>query len=172
MAGFLRRLLYAVLLIAVQVLLLDRICLLGYSTPFLYILFVLILDSDVSPVQRMLWGFCMGLSVDVFMNTPGVQAASLTLLSYLQPSLLRLEVTFDRRDHINPGVVSMGWRAYSIYLIVGTLVFMTVCSLLGTLISAGPVAILVRILLSTVMTVLLMLAVELVFRKNQRRRFR
>ncbi len=120
---FLKRLGICILLMLLQIFLLDRVCLWGLVTPYLYIYLILIFDSDVKPVQRMLWGFLMGLLADVFTDTPGVQAAALTLLAYLQPYLLRLFVTFDRRTRLNPGMVSMGFGPCSLYYLGGSLVF-------------------------------------------------
>lgn len=160
------------LLLLLQILLLDRLVLLGTVTPMIYILFILILDTDMSPVQRMVWGVCAGLANDVFMNTLGINAASMTLLAYLQPPMLRLFVTYERRDNINPGIVSMGLRGYVLYVSLGSLLFSTVYILLRTVALDSLLMLVLRILASAAISVVLILAVEFLFRKNQRRHFR
>lgn len=169
-AKFLRRLLAAVLLVLLQVLLLNRINIAGYVTPFLFIYFILILDSSVSPIERMIWGFCIGLVVDVFSSTPGMHAASTTLMAYAQPSLLRLFFVFDRRDRINPGFESMGVRPFLSYIFFGTLLHHAVFFMLKTFSFAQPLALLLTVLFSTLFTVLLMVLTELLLRRKRRRR--
>ena len=167
-----KRLLWCVCLLAVQILLLNRISLLGCATPCIYIILVLLLDSNVSPSQRMLWGFCMGLVADIFTNTPGLQAASLTVLAYAEPALLKLFISVDRRAQINPGNVSMGWFPFVWYVLTGSLLFHSVKSILNMHVGNNWWFCLLGIVLSTVMTTLLISVIEILFRRNQRRRFR
>ena len=171
MAVFLKRLLVCLALLAVQILLLDRICLFHCVIPYIYFWFILLLDSDISPYQRMLWGFFMGLAADIFLNTPGVQAASLTLTAYVQPFLLKLFVTYEHKDRINPGAVTMSWGPYTLYLISSALVFHTAVTLLSLSV-IEPGILLLRILVGTALSVLMILLVEILTRRKQRRRFR
>lgn len=172
MERFLKRLLSCLTLLLIQILLLNKICIMGSIIPFVYFMLVLILDSDVSPAQRMIWGFAMGFVVDIFMNTMGLQAATMTLLAYAQRDILRLFASFDRRDRLKPGIVSMGTRYFVFYLIVGSLVFNLVYYLFVTSLNDGWRYLLVEILLGTVMSVFMMLVIEYLFRRNIRRRLR
>ncbi|MBO4499604.1 MAG: rod shape-determining protein MreD [Bacteroidaceae bacterium] len=172
MEKFFKRLTACLLLLFVQILLLNRLIIMGHIVPFAYFMLVLILDSDVSSSKRMIWGFAMGLVVDVFMNTPGLQASVMTLLAYIQRYLLRLFVSFDRRDRLEPGVVSMGMRYYSFYLILGSFVFNSGYYLLVTSLNDGWKYLLVEVLLGTAISVLMMLVFEYLFRRNIRRRLR
>ena len=79
--SFFKRLLSLVLLVLLQVLMLNRINLFGYVTPILYIMMILKLDSGMSRGSILLWGFFIGLSVDIFSNTLGMHAAAATLLA-------------------------------------------------------------------------------------------
>ena len=55
-----------------QVLILNRVDLGGYATPFLYVYLLLKFESDISRNSLMLIAFFIGLMVDVFSDTPGV----------------------------------------------------------------------------------------------------
>lgn len=167
---FLKRLLYAISLLLLQILLLDRFPLFGYVTPMICLYLILILDSNVSPAQRMLWGFCMGIISDVFVNTPGVQAASLTLLAAVQPALLRMLFTFDRRDIINPGLMFLGAKVYLPYLIIGSLLFNLVACLLRIPAGTDIMTLLTSIGLGTSASFLCMILFELVFRVKRGKR--
>lgn len=172
MTVFLRRLCWCVSLLLLQVLLLDRFSLFHLVTPVIIMYFVLILDSDISPAQRMLWGFAMGLISDLFVNTPGVQAASLTLVAYLQPSILRLYASFDRRTKFEPGLALMDFGPYVLYLTTGALLFHVASVLLR--VSAGTtfLNIVIRIAAGTLLSVVMMVLVELLMREKRRKSYR
>lgn len=77
-------------LVLLQVLILNNVHIAGYATPFLYIYFILKFNSGTSRNELMLWAFFFGLTIDVFSDTPGMNAAATVLLAFLRPSLLRL----------------------------------------------------------------------------------
>ena len=77
-------------LVLLQVLILNNVHIAGYATRFLYIYFILKFNSGTSRNELMLWAFFFGLTIDVFSDTPGMNAAATVLLAFLRPSLLRL----------------------------------------------------------------------------------
>ena len=85
-----RRLVIFVALLLAQVLVLNRIQLFHCATPLLYIYFIIIFPRRYPRWAILLWSFAMGLAVDMFNNTPGVAAASTTLIGFLQPWLIEL----------------------------------------------------------------------------------
>ena len=84
---FVKRLLQMLGLVALQVLVCNHIHLLGYATPMPYVLFLAYLPLNANRVGNLLWAFVMGLLIDVFSNTPGEAAASLTLAAMAQVSI-------------------------------------------------------------------------------------
>ncbi len=76
------RLEWFIILVLLQVLVLNHIHFEQYATPLFYIYFLLKIDSDNSRKGLMLWAFSLGLCIDIFSNTPGLNAAQL----YVQPS--------------------------------------------------------------------------------------
>ena len=80
-------------LVLLQVLILNNVHIAGYATPFLYIYFILKFASGTSRNELMLWAFFFGLTIDIFADTPGMNAAATVLLAFLRPSLLRLKYT-------------------------------------------------------------------------------
>ena len=85
-------------LVLLQVLILNNVHIAGYATPFLYIYFILKFASGTSRNELMLWAFFFGLTIDIFADTPGMNAAATVLLAFLRPSLLRL---FTPRDNLD-----------------------------------------------------------------------
>ena len=95
-------------LVLLQVLILNNVHIAGYATPFLYIYFILKFASGTSRNELMLWAFFFGLTIDIFADTPGMNAAATVLLAFLRPSLLRLFTPRDNLDSIIPSFKSMG----------------------------------------------------------------
>lgn len=61
-------------LVLLQVLILNNVHIAGYATPFLYIYFILKFASGTSRNELMLWAFFFGLTIDIFADTPGMNA--------------------------------------------------------------------------------------------------
>ena len=95
-------------LVLLQVLILNNVHIAGYATPFLYIYFILKFNSGTSRNELMLWAFFFGLTIDVFADTPGMNAAATVLLAFLRPSLLRLFTPRDNLDSFIPSFKTMG----------------------------------------------------------------
>jgi len=112
-----KRIALFVVLLLVQGLVLNHIHLFDCATPLLYIILVLHFRRNQSRWSALLWAFSMGLCVDVFANTPGVAAASMTLMGLIQPYLFELFVPRDSAEDLLPsprtiGVTSYFWYAF------------------------------------------------------------
>lgn len=112
---------FAILLLA-QTLVLNHIRLFGYATPLLYVYFILPMQRNQPRWGTLLWGFLMGLAVDVFANTPGVGAASLTFVALLQPYILELFAPRDSADDLRPSFLTLGTAKYVNYTIILVLI--------------------------------------------------
>ena len=79
----LQRLLIFFLLVLVQGLVLNRIQLFHCATPLLYVYFIIIFPLNYPKWAMLVWGFLLGLCIDMFSNTPGLAAASTTFIAAL-----------------------------------------------------------------------------------------
>ena len=109
-------------LVLLQVLILNSVHIAGYATPFLYIYFILKFSSGTSRNELMLWAFFFGLTIDIFSDTPGMNAAATVLLAFLRPTFLRLFVPRDTLDTLVPAVRTMGISPFLKYLVASVLV--------------------------------------------------
>ncbi|HER08192.1 MAG TPA: rod shape-determining protein MreD [Bacteroides sp.] len=85
-----RNIIRFIVVVLVQVLVLDNIMLHGYLVPYFYLLFLLLMPFETPRWIQLLAGFLLGLSVDLFENTPGMHTAATVLVAYLRPYLLNL----------------------------------------------------------------------------------
>ncbi|MDZ7604706.1 MAG: Rod shape-determining protein MreD [Cyclobacteriaceae bacterium] len=79
-----------VLYILVQVLLLKNFVLFNTTFCFLYVGFLLLLSLETGPILLMIIAFCAGLTVDIFYDTPGINASASVLIAFLRPHWLSM----------------------------------------------------------------------------------
>ena len=107
----------------VQVLIMNRILLFNCATPLIYVYFVLMFPRNYPKWASLLWCFFMGLTVDMFSNTPGLASASLTLAGALQPYLLQLFLPQDAEENMEPSARKIGWGAFTVFTFLIVFVF-------------------------------------------------
>ena len=115
---FLKRLGLFFVFVLAQTMVLGRIHLFGYATPLLYVYFVAMFNRNYPKWAVLLWSFAMGLTIDVFSNTPGVAAASLTLIGAIQPYFLEPFIPRDSVDDLRPSIRTIGMVKYVYYITV------------------------------------------------------
>ncbi|MFM7710913.1 MAG: rod shape-determining protein MreD, partial [Ferruginibacter sp.] len=71
------------LLILIQALVLDKVQLHHWITPYIYFAFILWLPFDVSRPMLLILSFVLGLTVDSFRQHPGFHAAACVLIAYV-----------------------------------------------------------------------------------------
>lgn len=147
-------------LVLLQVLILNNVHIAGYATPFLYIYFILKFSSGTSRNELMLWAFFFGLTIDIFSDTPGMNAAATVLLAFLRPIFLRLFVPRDTLDTLIPAVRTMGIFPFLKYLVICVLVHHGMLLTLEFFSFAHIGTLLLRVVTSTLLTVTCIMAVE------------
>ena len=109
---FIRKLLFFVVVVLVQVLVCNNIHLFDYAMPMIYIYFLMLFRRDYPRWGILLWCFALGLTLDTFSNTPGVASASATLIGFLQPYIFAPFIQRDNLDDMVPDMRSMGFSKY------------------------------------------------------------
>lgn len=109
---------YIILIIVfsiLQALFLNHVHVLGVATPLLYVYLPLLFSRGYKHWARLLLCFVMGLAVDMFNNTPGMAAAALTLVGFVQPYLLELYLRKEDAIDFRPSIATMGFGRYLSY---------------------------------------------------------
>lgn len=106
-------------LIVLQLLILDNIRLGSFIHPCVYVLFVLLLPFDTSRLSLMFNGFIIGMVIDVFNGTPGLNAAATVLVAYLRPYIISL---VSRKSELEgktyPSITEMELKWFIIYTLL------------------------------------------------------
>lgn len=144
----------------VQVLVLNNIHIAGYATPFIYIYLILKMSSGTSRNELMLWGFFLGLVVDVFSDTPGMNAASAVFIAFLRPYFLRLFTQRDSTDEFVPAIKTIGTFSFIKYVIVCVLFHHAALLMIESFSLFDLNTLLIKIGTSTLLTVLCIMGIE------------
>jgi len=160
-----------IVLVFLQVFLLKNITLYNLSTPYLYILFILLLPFEVPNILLFLLAFIIGLTVDMFYNTPGLHAASSVLLAFAR--VLFISITVQKEGFDNepePTLSLMGFRWFFTYAVILTLLHHFFLFNLEVFRFSEIQYTLSRVVLSTAFTVFLMLMSGLLFYRSKERK--
>lgn len=158
--SFISRLFTLIGLVLLQVLFLNRINLFGYVTPLFYLWMIARFDSSMSRTSILLWAFFLGLSIDIFSGTPGLNAAAATLVAMFQPGIVKLFVPLDCHDVLLPCSASMGGRQFAGYLLLITALHHTVYFILLSIPLGDWTVLVLKVVFSTLLTFLFMLVAE------------
>ncbi len=113
---FVRYFIQFILLVVVQVLLVNNIQLGGLINPYIYILLILSLPFDTPGWLLLVVAFALGLSVDVFMNTMGMNAAASLVMAFARPTLLKIMSPRDGYEfETSPIIPHMGLQWFATY---------------------------------------------------------
>ena len=153
-------------LVFVQVMMLNNICLFGLATPFVYVYFLLTLDKDIDRNALMVTAFLLGLTIDIFSNTPGVNAGASVLVAFLRPGLVQLFSPRGEYENFEPGIYTLGFWAFVRYAIVMVLLHHTALFCLESFSFENIGYLSLRILCSTLLTMMLVVAIEFVRHKR------
>lgn len=153
-----------ILLLAIQVFLLKNIGYYNLSIPNLYILFILLLPFGIPNGLLFFLAFVTGITVDVFYDTLGLNAAACTVLAFVRIIFIRLTVQRDGFDNEpEPSLGVMGFRWFIFYAIILTFFHHLILFTFETFRFSELGYTLIRVISSTLFTVFLMLVTEFIF---------
>ncbi len=158
----LKNILLAVVLLLIQAMVLNRIHLFNCATPLIYVYMVLLMPRNYPRWGVLLQSFLIGICADIFSNTPGVAAGSMTFLGFIQTWLLAPFIHRDNPDEadLRPTMKEMGLNRYLFYAFLCVFIYCTLFFTLETFSFFNWVQWLASIFGSTLITLLLILVIE------------
>ncbi len=157
--SILREILLFVILVLLQVLLFNRISIFGLAVPILYLYFLIKLPYGRNRFYVIISGFLLGLIIDIFLNTPGMNAAATTIVATFRSVILNLFYPKNEYEELVPSihVSAVAFIKFTIVMVLlhQTLLFFieafTLFNLIGTLMRIGA---------SSLLTIILILALD------------
>lgn len=157
-----------ILLVIIQVFVLNNIRINGYINPYLYVLFILLLPFETKGWLLLLSSFFLGLVIDIFAHTPGMNTAAAVFMAFSRPGIIRfLSGSKGIEPGLKPGIKDMGFKWFFFYSLILILLHHLVLFYVEIFRFNEFTHTLYRTLLSTVATLVLVVLVEYLFVKKE-----
>lgn len=157
-------------LLFLQVLVIDNIRLGYYIHPCIYVLFIFLLPFNIEKWQLLLLGFIMGLSVDLFNGTPGLNAAATVFMAFVRPFVIN---GMTRRKDINPNdepsLNNMGISWFFIYSLLLLAIHNIVLFMLEAFSFKLINIVITQTLMSVFSSLMLIFIILLLFKKSNKK---
>jgi len=106
-------------LVLFQVLILNNINLGGYTNPYLYLYFILLLPFATPRWLLLVLAFFLGISIDLFTNTLGLNAAATVLMAFCRPYVIRaISREPEEELGIQPSLRLQGFTWFFLYSLI------------------------------------------------------
>ncbi len=171
MSTLVKNILRFILLILVQFYVLDKIDLHYMVTPYLYFLFVLWMPFKLNRAVQMLLAFLLGFTLDSFRHSPGFHAAACVLIAYVRPFLINILIPQEgaESNYEEPSAKSMGgFFPYLLYAGLLSLLHHAWLFFLEALEFGNFWYFIIKTLLSTIISLVLIFVAELLFSRKQK----
>ncbi|MBQ9072879.1 MAG: rod shape-determining protein MreD [Muribaculaceae bacterium] len=150
-----------IIMVLVQAVIFNQICLFGVALPLVFIYFIVRLPITLSTNWVLTLSFLLGLSVDIFSNTQGMNALACTITAMMRRPILRLY--FPREDDLSnpePSIRSLGMGIYIKYLLTIVIVYCFLLFMIEAFSLFSPLQLLLRIIASSALTFILILGLD------------
>ncbi|MCU0407770.1 MAG: rod shape-determining protein MreD [Bacteroidales bacterium] len=149
------------LLILAQVLVFNNIQFSGFINPYVYVLFILLLPLAVPGWLLLLLAFITGMTMDFFVNSPGMHTAATVLAGYVRPYILRILSPRDGYESgPNPSISAYGFRWFFTYTAVIIFIHHIALFYLEVFRLADFFRTFLRVILSSAFSVMFILIIE------------
>lgn len=149
-----------------QAILLNRINVFGFATPVLYIYFLLKLPFGRSPFYVIISGFLLGLIIDIFLNTPGMNAAAATMVATFRKPILNLFYDREIFDEFIPGI-NTGTSQFVKLTVFVVILHLTLLFFIESFTMFNAVNTIKRIVASSLISILIIISLDvLIYRKR------
>lgn len=160
-----------VVLVAAQVIIFNHLFLFNVALPLVFIYFIIKLPVTLGLNWTITLSFLLGLTIDIFSDTQGMNALACTIFATLKKPVLRLY--FPREEDLTdpePSIKSLGLAVFMKYLISMTVIYCVLYFTIESFSFFNPIRLLLRVIGSSVLTFSLILGIDcLSIRRNAKR---
>jgi len=152
--------------VLLQVLIFNNLLVARIIAPYTYILFIVLLPFDTPRSLLLFLSLTLGVTVDLFTNTPGVHTSASILIGFVRPGILGILTTRETLDSITaPRVKNMGFQWFATYVTFLVVIHHLFLFFIEAFTFDDFLITLLRVVLSSVLSiVLIVLSQFLIFR--------
>ena len=156
-----------VALVLIQTLILNNIQFSGFVNPYVYILFILLLPFTIPGYVLLGVSFLLGISIDIFSNTPGIHSGATVLLGFLRPGIAELISSREIIEKGNtPNMKQLGFASFLKYTVIAVVVHHLFLFYAEAFSFGGFFHTLLRCILSSIFSIVIILASQFILFKN------
>lgn len=156
-----------IILVLLQVTILCNINFLGYINPYLYVWFIILLPIKTAQWKVLLFSFLIGVTIDIFQDSGGVNAAASLVIAYLRPVILRFSFGLSY-EYQTVRFQKTPFKHRFTYMTIMVLIHHFVLFLLEVFNLSDLIFILKKTLFSSIFTILLLILLTALFQKRTR----
>ena len=162
-----RNIIRFIVLVLVQILVLNNIQISGYIVPNFYVLFILLMPFETPRWLLLPVAFALGISIDLFAQTPGMHAAATVFIAFLRPWVLEMSSPRDGYESGTfPRLYYYGFQWFLRYTVILVLAHHFVLFYIEVFRFTEFFSTLLRVLLSSLFSIILiMLSQYFIYRK-------
>jgi rod shape-determining protein MreD len=158
-----------IFVVLLQVLVLNHLHVLGYINPYFYVYFILLLPFETPGWLLLMLSFLVGFSVDLFSNTPGLNAAASVIMGFARPFVIRAMSSGNEfMPGIHPSLKSQGINWFMYYSLILILIHHFALFFLDVFRFSEFLTTLLRVVLSSAFTLILVFVSEYLFFTKER----
>lgn len=159
-----------VIILLLQVVIFNHIHISGYIYPAFYIYFIMLLPFETAGWLLLTSAFLMGIGVDFFSNSLGLNAAALVFTAFIRPGVIRLlKSKKEYEPGVIPGIAHLGFRWFFFYSVILIFLHHGVLFSLEVFSLNDSIQTLHRIVASSVSTLILVLFLQFLFYKQDKK---
>jgi rod shape-determining protein MreD len=156
-----------VILLALQIIVFNKMNFGGYISAFPYILFIILYPVNGNKANLLIASFFLGLMLDLFCNSGGVHATACVVLAYVRPTFFKFSFglsyeyqTIKLNDVLTPERFT--------FIVLSIITHNTILFLLESFQISFLLDVLIRTVLSTAFTVLICILLIYLIKPNKR----
>lgn len=150
-----------IVLVLCQVIVFNHLCLFNVAIPLVFIYFIIKLPVTIGRNWAMTFSFLLGLTIDIFSNTQGMNALACTVLCVCRLPVLHLY--FPREEDLtnpSPSIRTLGPAVYMKYILTMAFLYCTLFFVIEAFAFFDFFRMLLRIVASTALTFFVLLAID------------
>lgn len=147
-----------------QVLIANHLQLTSYLNPYFYIFFIMMLPVKTASPVMLFAGFLTGMVLDTFMDTSGMHTLATVAMAYFRIFYLRATLSKEQMETLKqPDIAGTSIQWFLVYALLMTLLHHTILFFAEAFTFAELLSTLYRIILSTFVTIVIIMAIHLLF---------
>lgn len=162
--------LFAVMVV-LQVVIFNHLVLWGVAVPIVFIYWLVRLPVTTGTNMTMTLAFVLGTTIDICSDTQGMNALACTVAAVLRLPILHLY--FPREEDLTdskPSIRSLGSGTYMKFLLTFVAVYCTIFFIIEAFTFMNPLRLLLRILFSSILSFIIILAIDGITHSSREKR--